>query len=196
MKLRPNDPNSNAYMLSLGGAATAVDLDNWNASKFFFHDNTVVAMERKDGGYSIMATADFEPTIEKHPWVVDVRTAMLFMPIVTPGGGSDELERTYALPGWLSMAQNLDLLSIGSAILNDLEPVTKHLKVLVLYEVKIENKTKVLHDISKLTNLKYLGHDLVFPPTEIAILKERNPNLIVLLKEEFQAAWLAGRITY
>jgi hypothetical protein len=63
---------------------------------------------------------------------------------------------------------------------------------LILNRIQFEDREKLLYELGHLSSLKYLVHDLIFTPSEVAALKARIPELNVLLLSEYEAGFEAG----
>ena len=160
-----------------------------------FRDDTALIGERTNGGYYLIANAEFASNSENIHLIKGLREAVLFLPIVSDKYDSTQLEKFYSLPSWISIAENIECLTLDRASLNDFNLIKgSSLRFLILSKVHVENRDKLIDELGTLNNLKYLVHDLVFTPGEIAVIKSAIPALNVMLVAEYEAAIESGTI--
>jgi hypothetical protein len=161
-----------------------------------FKDETVIIGERTNGGYHMIANADFAPTRENEYLIKNLREAFLFLPPLKDCTDFAVLDRLYRLPNWLATANEMEYLTLNQVILIDESNLLlgQRLKILCLGKVQIENRDEFVRHIGALNSLKYLVHDIIFTPAEIDEMKKINPALNIMLAKEYEAASDLGQI--
>jgi hypothetical protein len=195
------DDSTNAprtVLVRIGGVTTGINKKEMGLTKIVFADNTALIAERIKTGYYLMANADFQPTLSEMGWIKGLKEGFLFLPIMNDDDDDQkQLEIFYPLPTWLSAARNIEFLALNQVTLKDCNLIDgQHLNFLILYKVQFEDREKFLHEVGKLFSLKYLVHDLIFTPSEVAALKKSNPEMSVLLLSEYEAGVESGAIKH
>jgi len=185
--------SSRTVLIRIGGLTTGINKKEMGLTKVVFADNTAFLAERTKTGYYLMANANFQPTISEIGWIKDLKVAFLFLPIMDDEDDPKQLDIFYPLPSWLSVAGDIEFLELNQVTLSDCNLIDSgHLNFLVLNKVQFEDREKFLHELGKMFGLRYLVHDLIFTPSETEVLKNRMPEINVLLLSEYEAAIRSG----
>ena len=190
-----NSNHARTVLLRIGGVTIGINRLTMGLSDIVFQDKAALIGERTNGGYYMIANAEFTPNSVSPHLIKDLREAVLFLPIVTDRNDSTQLEKFYSLPGWMSLAENIECLTLDRMNLADFHLINgTNLKFLVLNKVEFENRDKLIRNIMTLRNLTYLVHDLAITPNEVKMIKSAIPALNVLLVEEYEAGLESGAI--
>lgn len=187
--------SSRTVLIRMGGLTTGINKKEMGLTKVVFLDNTAFLAERTKTGYYLLANVNFQPTLKEMGWIKDLKVALLFMPIMDNGDDPKQLDVFYPLPSWLSVARNIEFLELNQVILKDCNLIDSgHLNFLVLAKVQFDDRDKFLHELGKLSSLKYLIHDLIFTPSEEEELKKNIPEINVISLSEYEAAIRSGKM--
>lgn len=188
--------SSRTVLIQMGGLTTGINLKEMGLTKVVFADNTGLLAERTETGFYVMANANFEPGFSEMGWIVALKVAFLFVPMINEDDPK-ELDAFYPLPSWLSAAREIEFLELSQVTLTDCNLIdSERLNFLMLHKVEFEDREKFLHELGKLLSLRNLVHDHIFTPAEVEALKNSIPEITIMLSSEYEAAIRSGKMKH
>lgn len=180
------------------GQTLNVDFGNVKGNpKVIYYDTTCVISSSNGVPHILIASSEFD--LKKIP--ESFQGKVFDLPNVNLVLSFDSLKNhnspKYEIPEWMGNMRNLKYLRIEDAKIANWNYLNKEkLRQLILINLNIEDKNKLLKELSEFKNLKYLVHSLLFTPQEVSLIKRNLPKLQVLLQSEYNKKVDNGEIGY